>query len=47
MVPRAYDDIRLIVHKPNLPVVDDTPHRRRIVRILNRGSHFLSLRDRV
>lgn len=46
MVPRAFADVRLVVHKPGMPEVDDTPDRPRIVRILNVPGHFMSLRAR-
>jgi hypothetical protein len=46
MVPRAFKNVRLIVHKPRMPVVDDTPTRPKIVRIWNIGDHFMSLRKR-
>jgi hypothetical protein len=46
MVPRAYPNTRLIVHKRYLPPVDDTPSRPQIVRLWNTNGHFMSLRDR-
>lgn len=46
MVPRAFPDVRLVIHKPRFPTVDDTPARPQIVRILNVPGHFLSLRRR-
>ena len=46
MVPRAFPDVRLIVHIPGYPVVDHTPQRSRVVRILNVPGHFMSLRPR-
>jgi hypothetical protein len=46
MVPRAYPNVRLIVHKPGLRPVDHTPNRTRICRLLNVPGHFKSLRPR-
>lgn len=44
MMTRAFPHVRLIVHKPGCPVLDDTPMRRRVVRIFNTANHFMSLR---
>jgi hypothetical protein len=46
MVQRAFPLVRLIICKPNLPPVDDTPDRPEPVRLLNVNNHFMSLRRR-